>query len=95
MVDVNQGSSTDLWETFEQLMSLGKRPVSVNISVNNIGRYFHDKVAAVCASTADATPPTYEGHPVGVNIQLLVMLSAVFIGCQTIRLLPIIRRLPD
>ena len=44
-VEANQGLSKDLWKTFDQLMGRGKPPVSLNITVNEFGRYFHDKVA--------------------------------------------------
>ena len=71
-------------------MGRGKPPVSLNITVNEFGRYFHVKVAgaSLCQYHRYYTLPSYEDCPAGVNMdQFAAVTTDDVINC--------IRRLPD
>jgi len=52
-----------LWQSIDSLMGRGHVPLSTSIDAPKLHRYFDEKIAGVCASTAHAAPPSYVAAP--------------------------------
>jgi len=78
-----------LWRTVDQLLGRGRLPLNTALTVEDVSRYFEEKVAAVQAATAGATAPVFtpRDHP-GTQFSCFQPISAVDDVAA-------VRRLPD
>jgi len=87
-VTAERSSPRQLWRSIDELMGRGHAPLSSAIDADEIHRFFDDKVAAVCASTADAPPPTFSTVPPGFALRSFRPLTVADV-------IAAVRQLPD
>ena len=56
-------------------MGRGLAPESAAIDARDLHRFFDDKIAAVRAATADASPPTFTPAPAGCSLSTFRILT--------------------
>jgi len=89
VVETNRNSPKRLWSTVDHLLGRGRLPVNPAVTAEDLSHYFEEKVAAVQAATADATPPVYS-----FRVQLGMEFTC-FKPVSTEEVVVAVRRLPD
>ena len=84
----NQSSPQQLWRSVDLLLGRGQTPASSAISVDQLHKFFIDKVEAVRNATAGGSPPTFQTAP---TTALLTALQPVAVD----DVVTLIQRLPD
>ena len=86
-VTADRLSPRQLLRSVDELMCRGLVPPSSAVDVDDIHRFFDDKMAAVRASTTDATPPTFSTVPIGCVLRCFRPLTTVDV-IAAVHLLP-------
>ena len=58
-IDAERSAPQRMWQSIDALMGRGHVPLSTSVDARQLHRFFHDKVAGVRASTADAPLPSF------------------------------------
>ena len=74
-VDAERSSPRQLWQSIDALMGRGLVPESAAINAHDLHRFFDDKIAAVRAASADASPPTFTPAPAGCSLSAFRTLT--------------------
>jgi len=77
-----------LWRSFDALLGRGRAPLSSDVDIDTLHRYFDDKVAGVRASTDGADSPTFTPASVGCELRLFTPVSST-------EVMELVRTLPD
>ena len=86
-VDDNQSSARHLWQTFDELLGRGQAIQSNHVNAAALHSFFDNKVAAVCAATADADEPMFSSVPDGCMLPSFSQITPAEVKSQ-VRMLP-------
>ena len=67
-IEADRASPRRLWRSVDMLLGRGRLPVSSAITVDDLNKFFTDKVAAIRAGTADAPDPLFTATRSGVSL---------------------------
>ena len=76
-----------LWQSFDHILGRGRGPPA-DIDASTLHRFFDEKVDAVRAATASATPPVFIAAPVGCELR-------VFTSVTETDVIELVKSLPD